>query len=49
VVIFCVLTVTKLNDIISLLVGLWAVKAAQQVSSDKYSFGVSITTRMNEA
>ncbi|KFY42628.1 hypothetical protein V494_02326 [Pseudogymnoascus sp. VKM F-4513 (FW-928)] len=28
-----------LNDIISLLVGLWAVKAAQKSSSDKYSFG----------
>lgn len=28
-----------LNDIISLLVGLWAVKAAQKTSSDKYSFG----------
>lgn len=30
-----------LNDIISLLVGLWAVKASQKSSSDKYSFGVS--------
>lgn len=29
-----------MNDIISLLVGLWAVKAAQKTSSDKYSFGV---------
>ncbi|KAG4443600.1 hypothetical protein IFR05_000877 [Cadophora sp. M221] len=28
-----------LNDIISLIVGLWAVKAAQQSSTDKYSFG----------
>lgn len=28
-----------LNDIISLAVGLWAVKAAQRSSSDKYSFG----------
>merc|ERR1711939_63993 len=28
-----------LNDIISLLVGLWAVKAAQKPRSDKYSFG----------
>ncbi|KAG4419251.1 hypothetical protein IFR04_007570 [Cadophora malorum] len=28
-----------LNDIISLVVGLWAVKAAQQSSTDKYSFG----------
>ncbi|TVY42721.1 Zinc/cadmium resistance protein [Lachnellula subtilissima] len=28
-----------LNDIISLAVGLWAVKAAQQSSTDKYSFG----------
>ncbi|KAI9737679.1 MAG: hypothetical protein M1818_005683 [Claussenomyces sp. TS43310] len=28
-----------LNDIISLCVGLWAVKAAQKSSSDKYSFG----------
>jgi Co/Zn/Cd efflux system component len=33
-----------LNDIISLLVGLWAVKAAQRSSSDKYSFGVSKIT-----
>ena len=33
----------KLNDIISLVVGLWAVKAAQKSSTDKYSFGVSIT------
>lgn len=31
----------QLNDIISLVVGLWAVKAAQQSSTDKYSFGVS--------
>ena len=31
----------QLNDIISLLVGLWAVKAAQKSSSDKYSFGVN--------
>jgi len=31
----------KLNDIISLAVGLWAVKAAQKSSTDKYSFGVS--------
>jgi Co/Zn/Cd efflux system component len=30
----------KLNDIISLLVGLWAVKVAQKATSDKYSFGV---------
>jgi zinc transporter 1 len=30
-----------LNDIISLVVGLWAVKAAQNPSTDKYSFGVS--------
>ncbi len=30
-----------LNDIISLIVGLWAVKAAQKTSNDKYSFGVS--------
>ena len=30
----------QLNDIISLAVGLWAVKAAQQSSTDKYSFGV---------
>ncbi len=29
-----------LNDIISLVVGLWAVKAAQQHANDKYSFGV---------
>jgi len=28
-----------LNDIISLAVGLWAVKAAQKSSTDKYSFG----------
>ncbi|KAH8679880.1 cation efflux protein [Tricladium varicosporioides] len=28
-----------LNDIISLVVGLWAVKAAQKSSTDKYSFG----------
>ncbi|KAF3031714.1 hypothetical protein E8E11_000694 [Didymella keratinophila] len=28
-----------LNDIISLLVGLWAVKAAHKPRSDKYSFG----------
>ncbi|KIW38209.1 uncharacterized protein PV06_10149 [Exophiala oligosperma] len=28
-----------LNDIISLVVGLWAVKAAQKPRSDKYSFG----------
>ncbi|KAL3423485.1 zinc cadmium resistance protein [Phlyctema vagabunda] len=28
-----------LNDIISLAVGLWAVKAAQKATSDKYSFG----------
>lgn len=28
-----------LNDIISLVVGLWAVKAAQKSSNDKYSFG----------
>ncbi|CZS95183.1 related to cobalt accumulation protein COT1 [Rhynchosporium graminicola] len=28
-----------LNDIISLIVGLWAVKAAQKSSTDKYSFG----------
>ncbi|KAL2063452.1 hypothetical protein VTL71DRAFT_5257 [Oculimacula yallundae] len=28
-----------LNDIISLVVGLWAVKASQQDSTDKYSFG----------
>lgn len=32
----------KLNDIISLVVGLWAVKASQKSSTDKYSFGVSI-------
>jgi len=31
-----------LNDIISLVVGLWAVNAAQKSSSDKYSFGVGI-------
>ena len=30
-----------LNDIISLVVGLWAVRAAQKSSTDKYSFGVS--------
>lgn len=30
-----------LNDIISLVVGLWAVKAAQQHANDKFSFGVS--------
>ncbi|PBP19870.1 cation diffusion facilitator family transporter [Diplocarpon rosae] len=29
-----------LNDIISLSVGLWAVKAVQQSSTDKYSFGM---------
>ncbi|KAH8813201.1 cation efflux protein [Xylogone sp. PMI_703] len=28
-----------LNDIISLVVGLWAVKAAQKATTDKYSFG----------
>ncbi len=33
-----------LNDVISLLVGLWAVKAAKRSSSDKYSFGVSSGT-----
>jgi zinc transporter 1 len=33
-----------LNDIISLVVGLWAVKAAQKSSTDKYSFGVSKLT-----
>jgi Co/Zn/Cd efflux system component len=31
----------QLNDIISLAVGLWAVKAAQRPSTDKFSFGVS--------
>jgi len=36
------LTLVKLNDIISLVVGLWAVKASQKSSTDKYSFGVSI-------
>jgi solute carrier family 30 (zinc transporter), member 1 len=30
----------QLNDIISLAVGLWAVKAAQRSKSDKFSFGV---------
>lgn len=35
------LIVVQLNDIISLVVGLWAVKASQQSSTDKYSFGVS--------
>jgi Co/Zn/Cd efflux system component len=30
----------QLNDIISLVVGLWAVKAAARPRSDKYSFGV---------
>lgn len=34
------LTEPQLNDIISLLVGLWAVKAAQKPRSNKYSFGV---------
>lgn len=32
-----------LNDIISLVVGLWAVKAAQKETTDKYSFGVRIS------
>ena len=36
------LTDTQLNDIISLAIGLWAVKAAQKSSSDKYSFGVCL-------
>jgi zinc transporter 1 len=31
-----------LNDIISLVVGLWAVKAAQKQSTDKFSFGVRL-------
>ena len=30
-----------LNDIISLLVGLWAVTLAKRATTDKYSFGVS--------
>jgi len=30
-----------LNDIISLLVGLWAVTLAKRQTTDKYSFGVS--------
>ncbi len=35
------LTLAQLNDIISLVVGLWAVKAAAKSSTDKYTFGVS--------
>ena len=34
-----------LNDIISLAVGLWAVKAAQKTSTDQFSFGVSISSQ----
>lgn len=35
-----------LNDIISLVVGLWAVKASQKQSTDKFSFGVRILTSL---
>jgi Co/Zn/Cd efflux system component len=38
------LTVEQLNDIISLAVGLWAVKAAQKTSTDQFSFGVGIAS-----
>lgn len=31
-----------LNDIISLAIGLWAVKMSQRPSTDEFSFGVSI-------
>ncbi len=42
------LTIPQLNDIISLAVGLWAVKAAQRSSTDKYSFGVSLVLTFQE-
>jgi hypothetical protein len=31
----------QLNDIISLLVGLWAVSVARKATTDKFSYGVS--------
>ena len=35
---------TQLNDVISLLVGLWAVKVAgQRTNSKKYTYGVSLS------
>lgn len=39
---YLILTSRQLNDIISLVVGLWAVNASQKASTDKYSFGVSV-------
>ena len=37
-----ILTVAQLNDVISLLVGLWAVKVASQKTNSKtYTYGVS--------
>lgn len=43
-----ILTPAQLNDIISLAVGLWAVKAAQKATTDKYSFGVG-APRLNKS
>ncbi len=38
----CILILTQLNDVISLLVGLWAVKVAnEKTNSKKYTYGVS--------
>lgn len=31
----------QLNDIISLIIGLWAVTAAQKATTDEFTFGVS--------
>jgi solute carrier family 30 (zinc transporter), member 1 len=35
------LTCQQLNDIISLVIGLWAVVAAQKATTDEFTFGVS--------
>lgn len=32
----------QLNDIISLVIGLWAVSAAQKTSTDEFTFGVRL-------
>lgn len=39
------LTITQLNDVLSLCVGLWAVKVANRETNSKmYTYGVSRTT-----
>jgi zinc transporter 1 len=35
---------SQLNDVISLLVGLWAVSVASKATTDKFSYGVSYAT-----